>query len=90
MLATTRDWETGCEAQWLVRPRTYEVTFVGQAGVTVRAEFDDCEVRVGPGTTTLRAEMLDQSALMGLLLRITGLGLEVIEVRPAPPPPGGQ
>jgi len=70
-----------------VQPRTFEITFVGQAGSVVRAEFDDCEVNVGPDTTTLRAEQLDQGALQGLLQRITGLGLELIEVRVAAPPP---
>ena len=71
-----------------VRPHTYEITFAGQAGSAVRAEFDDCEVTVGPYTTTLRAELPDQGALSGLVLRITGLGLEVIHMRlVAPLPP---
>ena len=56
----------------------YEITFTGQAGSTVRAEFDDCEVTVGPDTTTLRAELPDQGALTGLIQRITGLGLKVV------------
>ena len=63
-----------------MRPQTYEITFAGQASQTLRAEFDDCEVNVGPGTTTLRAELPDQAALTGLVLRITGLGLEVIDM----------
>lgn len=63
-----------------VRPQTYEITFAGQAGSTLRAEFDDCEVIVDPGRTTLRAELPDQAALSGLVMRITGLGLEVIDV----------
>jgi hypothetical protein len=63
-----------------VRPQTYEITFAGQAGSTLRAEFDDCEVTVGPDTTTLRAELPDQPALSGLVMRITGLGLEVIDM----------
>jgi hypothetical protein len=64
----------------LVRSRTYKITFAGQAGSTLRAKFDDCEVTAGPGTTTLRAELPDQAALIGLVLRITGLGLELIEM----------
>lgn len=44
------------------------------------AEFDDCEVIVDPGRTTLLAELPDQAALSGLVLRITGLGLKVIDV----------
>ena len=63
-----------------MRSRTYEITFAGQAGTTLRAEFDDCEVSVGPGTTTLRAELPDQGALQGLLQRIAGLGLDLLDV----------
>jgi hypothetical protein len=69
-----------------VQSRAFEITFAGQAGSVVRAEFEDCEVCVGPGTTTLRAGLLDQSALQGLLQRIAGLGLELIEVREAASP----
>jgi hypothetical protein len=71
-----------------MRPLAYEVTFTGQAGRALRAEFDDCDVTVGPRTTTLHAELPDQAALTGLVLRITGLGLEVIDVRRVDPPPG--
>jgi len=72
----------------LVRPQIYEITFTGQAGTALRAEFEDCEVTVGPGTTTLRAELPDQGALSGLVQRITGLGLEVIHMHLVAPPPG--
>jgi hypothetical protein len=71
-----------------VQSQTYEITFTGQAGTALRAEFDDCEVTVGPGTTTLRAELPDQGALSGLVQRITGLGLEVIHMHLVAPPPG--
>jgi hypothetical protein len=71
-----------------VRPQIYEITFTGQAGTALRAEFEDCEVSVGPGTTTLRAELPDQGALSGLVQRITGLGLEVIHMHLVAPPPG--
>ena len=70
-----------------MRLQTYEITFTGQAGSTLRAEFDDCEVTVGPGITTLRAELPDQAALSGLVLRITGLGLEVIDMHLVAPQP---
>ena len=70
-----------------MRLQTYEITFTGQAGSTLRAEFDDCEVTVGPGITTLRAELPDQAALSGLVLRITGLGLRVIDMHLVAPPP---
>ena len=71
----------------MVRSQTYEITFTGQATPGLRAEFDDCEVTVGPGTTTLRAELPDQPALAGLILRITGLGLEIVHLNLAPPRP---
>ena len=68
------------EVGYPVRPQTYEITFLGQAGTTLRAEFDDCAVTIGPGTTTLLAELLDRSALPGLMDRISSLGLDVIGV----------
>ena len=60
--------------------RTYEITFVGEAGAVVLAEFDDCEVRVSAGTTTLRRELADQGALHGLIQRIASFGLDLIDV----------
>jgi hypothetical protein len=70
----------------MARSQTYEITFTGQAGATLRSEFDDCEVSVGPGTTTLRAKLPDQGALTGLVQRITGLGLEVVDLHLMTPP----
>jgi hypothetical protein len=71
-----------------VRAQTYEITFLGQANSALCAEFDDCEVTVSHGTTTLRAELPDQGALTGLMHRIGGLGLDVIDVSLVAPPPG--
>jgi hypothetical protein len=77
-----------CTGRWVqtpnttyLRPRTYEITFVGRAGDTLRAAFEDCTMTTGPGTTTLRARLADQAALWGLVQRIIGLGLEVVELR---------
>ena len=70
-----------------VRAQTYEITFLGQAGTTLRAEFDDCEVTVGPGTTTLRAVLPDRGALSGLMERINSLGLDLIDVSLVASPP---
>ena len=68
-----------------MRSQTYEITFTGQAGATLCAEFDDCQVTIGPGTTTLRAELPDPAALAGLVLRITSLRLEVIHMHRVTP-----
>ena len=70
-----------------MRPHTYEITFLGQAGATLRAEFDDCEVTIGPGTTTLKAELPDRGALTGLMDRISSLGLDIIVVSLVATPP---
>jgi hypothetical protein len=67
-----------------VPSRTYEITFVGQAGKVLQAEFDDCEIRVGPSTTTLHLQLADQGALHGLLQRIASFGLELIGVSVVP------
>ena len=64
----------------LIRPRTYEITFTGRAGAVLCAAFDDCMVIIGRGTTTLRAQLPDQAALWGLVQRIIGLGLEVVDL----------
>jgi hypothetical protein len=68
-----------------VPSRTYEITFVGQAGKVLQAEFDDCEISVGPSTTTLRLQLADQGALHGLLQRIASFGLELIGLSVVPP-----
>jgi hypothetical protein len=70
-----------------MRSQTYEITFMGQAGTALRAKFDDCDVAMGPGTTTVRAKLPDQGALTALLQRITCLGLEVIHMHIVAPPP---
>jgi hypothetical protein len=76
-----------------VRSHTYEVTFSGPAGRTLRAQFDDCQVTTTLETTTLRAELPDQAALPELVERIVGLGLEIINVhlvtQPSAPRPIG-
>lgn len=67
-------------------PRTYEITFTGQADRILCAQFDDCKVTVGSDETTLRAELADHAALSGLVQRIAGLGLEIIHLRLLRPP----
>jgi len=69
-----------------MRSPIYAITFTGEAGNTTRAEFDDCEVIVGSGSTTLRAELSDQDALWGLVQRIIGLGLVVTDLHLVSPP----
>jgi hypothetical protein len=51
------------------------------------AEFDDCAITTGPDTTILRAQVPDQGALMELVQRINGLGLEVVDLDLVTAPP---
>jgi hypothetical protein len=60
--------------------QAYEITFAGQAGSVVRAELEDCDINVGRSMITVRAELPDQAALLGLMQRITGLGFEVVDM----------
>ena len=65
----------------MLRSQVYEIIFAGQAGSVLRAAFDDCEVSIGEETTTLRVELPDQAALWGVVQRIMGFGLKLIELR---------
>jgi hypothetical protein len=60
--------------------RTYEITFRGEAVPAIHAAFQGLDISVGPGTTTLRAEMIDQAALHGVINRLQELGLELLTV----------
>jgi len=71
-----------------VQSYTYEITFAGEASDGLRAEFDDCEITTGRTSTTLRADVPDQAALAGLVLRITSLRLKVTHLCLVAPPPG--
>ena len=64
-----------------MRSQTYEITFAGRAGSVLCSVFDDCEVSIGPHSTTLRAEVSDPAALSGLMQRIADLRLQVTNVR---------
>jgi hypothetical protein len=66
--------------------QTYEVTFMGQADTALRAEFDDYEVSIGRGTTTLRADLSDQRALDRLMERIIRQKLIVLHMQLVTPP----
>lgn len=70
-----------------MRSQTYEIIFAGRAGAVLREEFDDCEVTVGAGTTTLRAQVPDQAAFVGLMQRIADLRLDVVHVVLVAPAP---
>ena len=47
----------------------------------LRAGFDDCEVSLGHDMTTLRVELPGQPALWGVIERMMGFGLRLIDLR---------
>ncbi|MEU4563840.1 hypothetical protein AB0F72_36145 [Actinoplanes sp. NPDC023936] len=73
---------------------TYQVRVSGVIPEEVLAELHDLTVSVEPPETVLHGSLPDQSAVVGLISRIHGLGLRLIEVRRLPPdedpdaPPG--
>jgi hypothetical protein len=70
----------------LMTPRTYEITFAGEAVPAIVSAFEDFDVIVGGGNTTVRAELADQAALHGALDRMRSLGLELLQVTTVEPP----
>jgi hypothetical protein len=67
-----------------VTSRSYEIRVTGALGPAAREAFADMAVEVEPATTVLTGD-LDQSALHALLDRVRALGLELVDVKQAPP-----
>jgi hypothetical protein len=70
---------------------TYEVRISGVVPAEFLSELQDLTVSVEPPETVLHGSLPDQSAVVGLISRIHGLGLRLIEVRRLPAdeqPPG--
>jgi len=60
---------------------TYHVRVSGVIPADLLAELDGLTVSVEPPETVLHGSLPDQSAVVGLISRIHGLGLRLIEVR---------
>jgi len=63
---------------------TYQVRVSGVIPHELLSEFRDLTVSVEPPETVLHGSLPDQSAMLGLISRIHGLGLHLIEVRRLP------
>lgn len=59
----------------------YEIRVSGLVPDSVVEELEGVHVAVQPVQTTLRGPVPDQAALHGIINRLQGLGLEVVEVR---------
>jgi hypothetical protein len=64
---------------------SYEVRVVGSLGPAAREAFANLAVDVEPTSTVLSGD-LEQTDLHALLDQVRALGLELVEVRQAPPP----
>lgn len=58
----------------------YDVTFKGEAGPAIRAQFEDLEISSRDGLSVLRVVAPDQASLYGVINRVNSLGLELIDV----------
>ena len=63
---------------------TYQVRVSGVIPAEFLAELRGLTVSVEPPETVLHGSLPDQSAVVGLISRIHGLGLRLIEVRRLP------
>jgi hypothetical protein len=60
----------------------YEVIVRGRLGPSLVAAFDGLTATTTAASTVLRGS-IDQAALPGVLDRIDGLGLELLDIRPS-------
>ncbi|GAA4359114.1 hypothetical protein [Angustibacter luteus] len=65
----------------------FEVHVRGQLPPELLEELDFLSADVVPAQTVLTGVVPDQAALFGLLTRLQGLGLELVEVRRLPASP---
>ena len=61
----------------------YEIVVRGRLSSRYACAFDGATLVPRHGQTTLRADLIDQSQLYGLLNRLRDLGIELVSVNPA-------
>ena len=66
------------------RCQRFEIVIRGRLSQRFESAFDHVTLVAHNGQTTLRAELVDQSALYGLLNRLRDFGIELISVNRAP------
>lgn len=59
----------------------YEIRVDGLVPADVLEEIEGVQVAIQPVGTILRGTVVDQAALHGVINRLQGLGLELVEVR---------
>jgi hypothetical protein len=63
--------------------RRYEIVVRGRLSSRYECAFDGATLVPRHGQTTLRADVIDQSQLYGLLNRLRDLGIDLVSVNPA-------
>jgi hypothetical protein len=63
---------------------TYQVRIAGTIPAELLPELQDLRISVEPPETVLYGSLPDQSALFGLISRMHGFGLHLIEIRRLP------
>jgi hypothetical protein len=61
----------------------YEIVVRGRLSSRYEGAFDGASLVPHHGQTTLRADLIDQAQLYGLLNRLRDLGIELVSVNPA-------
>ena len=61
----------------------YEIVVRGRLSIRYECAFDGTTLVPRHGQTTLRADLVDQSQLYGLLNRLRDFGIELVSVNPA-------
>jgi hypothetical protein len=67
---------------------SYEIRVKGRLSDSIAAAFEGMRASVEPVETVLHGPIQDQAALHGLLHQIQAFGLELLEIRRLPDPPG--
>ena len=65
----------------------YEIRVAGSVPASVLEELDDVQVIAHSVETVLRGPVPDQAALIGIVNRLQGWGIELHAVRQLPPDP---
>jgi hypothetical protein len=58
----------------------FDIVIRGRLSQRYESAFDGVRLEPGSGSTTLRAELADQSQLYGLLNRLRDFGIELVSV----------
>lgn len=61
----------------------YDIVVRGRLSTRYECAFDGARLVPHHGQTTLRADLIDQAQLYGLLNRLRDLGIELVSVNPA-------